>query len=634
MIEKFFKNMNKADTLFLFDNSLQKEIKFPVIDKFKKEISTIVIDKTPKKDIFHQNPITIEVTNVASKRDQFVQLCQELGYSELKNNNKLFNVQDEKIEIFLELMKKKGTDGSPLLNENVLSKYFFDKNAQSLERVNKLCDFKSLCSYEMNDLSKIDIPSELIEKLLILNKKFDHKINAKNLIHILENGDEQYYNALSSIEKKYLKDKNKNKIWGVVVNRNNDKTLQVEFKYEYNSKKPEITKNYCISPDGNQILKAEKSIEYKIDKNKSRVITKTFDTQCSTFKCLEMNNFLESNTITKNMTYKKDYKGRIIVDHLTPSGIGGDFNLQRMLPDGIKVDLCTAVKNKNGGVTVTKNFESAEGIKTKFSYYDDAKGNRLLSYKIIDKDGKLLLNNKEIYKILPDGTAVSSVNGETYKIKFEDNYIHINDVKTGEAKCIDMTKFIATDNAKIDRMKSRLSYQDRAQVYVPTVTDVKELLQKISAKDIIKMDKNGVKLLFTNNSISSFLLREDFLHMLIPKNDFFVFKHELGHQKSKKIFDEVFFKEHCKEINKICNEEIKNLNTSSLSSDEKRALWYFIDQKRLDDTVDVQAGLAELIAEADGIFTTYQTNSTLKERTHLLLQHFPRTITEAKKFLE
>ena len=59
---------------------------------------------------------------------------------------------------------------------------------------------------------------------------------------------------------------------------------------------------------------------------------------------------------------------------------------------------------------------SLDGTRTQYKYKDDPKGDRYLHYKITDKEGKVLMDNKKTFTVVSDNEFKSTFNDKSYSM--------------------------------------------------------------------------------------------------------------------------------------------------------------------------------------------------------------------------
>ena len=56
-------------------------------------------------------------------------------------------------------------------------------------------------------------------------------------------------------------------------------------------------------------------------------------------------------------------------------------------------------------------------------YENDPEGNRIVDYKITDKNGKVLLNKSQTFEVIDENKFISSRNNDKYEINVTENTI-------------------------------------------------------------------------------------------------------------------------------------------------------------------------------------------------------------------
>lgn len=267
--------------------------------------------------------------------------------------------------------------------------------------------------------------------------------------------------------------------------------------------------------------------------------------------------------------------------------------------------LSSGEKDKNGCVTVKKNLESLDGTKTQYEYYDDPVGNRITYYKIVDNKGKVLLNDTQSFEVVDKNTAISSHRGNSYEIKTDEAGMKIRNLQTDETTEIDFNKTLAQDNVEL-----------------------KELLSKVSAEELIVLNKKGIKLNYVKNALSS---NVNYDRTVSVGKNMFVFEHETGHVKDIRHFVEKDIRKERfvagdKNLAKIYNAERKAFMVAFPTAQQSH-VDYFVDKTC--HYAGADGGLMEAVAETNGVLNSYQCSEQLAIRTNYLQQYFPRTIAKA-----
>lgn len=395
-------------------------------------------------------------------------------------------------------------------------------------------------------------------------------------------------------------DVNFEKLGNIIQNEESkDKEASIDFVKDYAQ-----DKNYILSIKGqdyeiNKLLDKDLNIlsEEKTVNKKDYKFTEVKDYQNnSTIKAKTDNKGILLSSVK---TYK-DKNNNIVKTEVTEqSEITGIYNTKVKNSNGT-VDVISEGKiDKNTGIsTVNKNMTSYDGTKTEYQCKFDTTGNRETHYKITDKNGKILLDNKEKFKKIDENTAISEKNGETYKITYSAKSININH-------------------------KNKLTEID---LYNFTTGDISPM-KNISGNELIQM-KNNIKKY--NGNRGSFAAYDIYTKEVnTSDNKVTTLLHELGHAKDYRNKDMEISGN--KDFEKIFEEE-KALFSKNSSNFEIGLIGYFIRPKC--HHAGENGGKVETVAEVNAILNACSDDNETAMRKHLLQQYFPRTISVLSKNLD
>ncbi len=309
----------------------------------------------------------------------------------------------------------------------------------------------------------------------------------------------------------------------------------------------------------------------------------------------------------------KDYK-----EYSEPSPIKGIFNTKRIYSDGKTEQLSSGkIDEKTGIKTVKKDFVSLDGTQTHYEFSEDNNGNRIVDYKISDKLGNVLYNKSESFEIIDENTFISSVNDNSYEIKYtdNDNKLTVKNQKTKEQNEIDLYSYVLGNSAKL----------------IPT-------LKKISGDELIKMGNNVTRLFQIDDETASYYHpgRKD----INTCNDEYILLHELGHAKDMKNYDTTTFKtKDATEKTLISsNENVlatynkeKELFNKHFSNSQREHIDYFL--KSLGHSSGTNGALKEALAEINAVLNTYNDVDRYSLRSEYLQRYFPKTIATLAQLL-
>ena len=334
------------------------------------------------------------------------------------------------------------------------------------------------------------------------------------------------------------------------------------------------------------------------DYRNNTVITKkeTFDYNLSTF------------VLNEQTVVKKDKNGNMLREEkMTPSQIKGMYDVKYTYANGKTKQVAkSTIDEKTGIKTIKKDMKSEDGTRTEFLYEDDPQGNRIIDYKITDKNGKTLMQNSQSFEVLDDNHFISSKNNKKYDIKTEGKTLTVKDLYNGEETSINFNKKCLWKR-----------------------NTVVEALKKISGDELFETVYSINHFKGTKDSLDSYF--NPTTKMVNVGDDMFVFLHELGHAKDHQTQKGLFgwLKDRRYTDNEKIQEEYfkERENFNKYHSDvERENMQYFTQAKG--HYQGKLGGLSEVVAETNALTRTYTDEKiqALSPRTQYLQQHFPKTI--------
>lgn len=310
-------------------------------------------------------------------------------------------------------------------------------------------------------------------------------------------------------------------------------------------------------------------------------------------------------TVIEETNIIKDKDGKVIrYEYLSPSDVPGifDVRVKDALSGETKVLSSGKIDTETGFTLVEKDLTSLDGTNTKYRYEDDPSGNRIIDYKITDKDGKVLMNDSQTFEVLSDNKFVSSYNDNVYDISFDADNLTVKSRTTGESAEFKFDEFI---NPASDR------------------TMLLNLLKQMPGHELIKMRENVKTLTGLQDKMQS--LYNSINKELKTGDDLSVALHEAGHGKHGLATGKSEF---------IVNNEILQNYKAEAEAFKKNFpdlhqehLAYFIDPKQHEAKPWKSLGMImETIAESNALLNTYYHSPELRVRAHYLQQYFPKTI--------
>ena len=380
-------------------------------------------------------------------------------------------------------------------------------------------------------------------------------------------------------------------------------------------KQTPIGKYYKFDADSGKMLEETESkmvLHYPV-----QLKTRTFDYKnnkdVDKVENLDMKGFL---TVAKQVVTTNDKDGNVIKKEIiTPSEIKGTFDVEVVHANGKKEQISKASIDKKTGIkTIKRDMKSEDGTRTQFLYEDDPQGNRIVDYKITDKNGKILMGRSQSFEVVDDNHYISSQNGYKYDISVSDDKFTVKDLRhETQAEIKFNKKFKGNKNEIIKVLK---------QVPGEELFEVVDSVNKLKGKDKSSVLDSAYSPLSRNINVG---------------NDLMVFLHELGHAKDFQVKNgkkylkdtaKAMFSDN-KDIQKTFVKERKQFNETH-SDAERQHIDYFTQAKG--HYGGKWGGLAEVVAETNALTNTYTDEpvEALGTRLQYLQQHFPKTIAAIK----
>ena len=385
-----------------------------------------------------------------------------------------------------------------------------------------------------------------------------------------------------------------------------NKNYPLGYSYKFDAKSGEVVSKTTRDTDYQEINgEYEMVMNSKTKDLKNRTVTTNksyYDREESDFVLVEQ----------KVVKYDKNNK-MLREEVMTPSEIKGSFDVKYTYANGKTKQVAKATVDKKTGIqTIKKDMKSENGTRTQLLYEDDPQGNRIMDYKITDKDGKILMCNSQSFEVVDNNHFISSKNGYKYDITTDDKKLTVKDLHHNTETSIDFKKKCKGNKEELISLLKKVPGEE----LFDTVDSIKKMTGK---KDVLESYFNP---LTKNINIG---------------DDLFVFLHELGHAKdaqnqkgimNKLTGDDRLYTSN-EDIQKTFFKERETFNKYH-SDEERNHISYFTQAKG--HYQGVLGGLAEVVAETNAVTNTFTDGkiSCLGARAQYLQQHFPETIAKIR----
>ena len=323
-------------------------------------------------------------------------------------------------------------------------------------------------------------------------------------------------------------------------------------------------------------------------------------------------------TATHEVRVIKNKAGKVVrKEYTAPSEVNGVFDIVYEDAKGNKTQVSEGHYDKKTGITtVKKNMTSLNGTRTTYSYEDDPKGNRIVDYKITDKNGKVLLDKSSTFEVVNDNKFISTRNNEKYEITVDKHDINVVDMNNPKRQArISIDNQIKGNKEKI--MKS---------------------LKAMPGEELFKVAQTTKKLVGNKDVLESYYDPSN--KEIHSGENLFVILHELGHARDYRVVDGSSDEAYADtvdmaiqedpEVQKVYDKERKAFN-KAFPDTQRDHIDYFIN--KVTHYGGELGGLGETIAESNALLTTPKTHELLAIRSQYLQQYFPETIAKLSEKL-
>ena len=324
---------------------------------------------------------------------------------------------------------------------------------------------------------------------------------------------------------------------------------------------------------------------------------------------LKRSNQIDYHVLGELVRTVKDNNGNPISKvYLKQSCIEGVFDIVEKKADGSINFISRGFKDPITGETVVKQNFELDGLKSTISYNEDKLGNRSYSYKIVDNDGNILMDETSKFRIIDDNNFESERNGVKYKISY-----------------IDGRKTFKIENLF-----------DNITKYIEINTNSKNiinLLKKSGVETLLAYEKNRISNISEDirtygNARSSYIFRDIILGKGMT-NSKSVLWHEMGHLFDIDFSNSLGFFYENKDLVEIFQKEYKNFLKISSTFEQQKAEYYLHDFGKTQDKEGAPMGLSELISDVHALRNGIDdiTDGAIVRFT-IAKQYFPRTIAK------
>lgn len=323
--------------------------------------------------------------------------------------------------------------------------------------------------------------------------------------------------------------------------------------------------------------------------------------------------------IRESLTYY-DVNGNVIrTVNKTTTRKSGFLSVSETDREGRTVPIQWESIDQNTGTTITeRHMTSPEGLKTEY-YAEESDNLKVTDYKIIDSDGKALINIYQTFERIDENKFISSINAtgnsddtQIYEIEYIGNVVKIFDRKNNKTTEIDLNNYFENEES--------------AEKLLPIIRMFPgHILLKLANDPIgISYEKNLIEnaRLYGGIQIGNY---ENLLYTSCEEEKLFAtIMHEFGHYLDRCTGD---FIENNPVVITIYQQEFQKF-ISSTTTEQQNILKYFTDPRKIPD-YDPKS---ERIAETHAILNSINEPQANMRRLYLA-QYFPRTMAAIMQLL-
>lgn len=566
-------NLSEEESLEFYNNAMKK------IDKDFKPIKNFENGKNPVIDFIKQH--TENYYNAFELKKNLHSATNRVF--EINETAMLINAKEKQINYIKQLIKEDKDSKLRMFNYLQISE---NSTPKDLEKYKKLLKMDFLLDLELHSLIKLNNNEfKKLEQLATMGiHKFQFSMGTLNMVTKIP--DEEFADII-------------NKHPNFQANKINEELLSIT---KDPSNNPKISEIYDI--------KTKKQIE-------TITTEKAENSETITIKNFKNNSI---HIINKN----NDKFGRFSHENQTISRFDSNNNLlskETIIKKADSYELIASLTDKDGnqhptqwssidketGIkTIQRDLVSPAGTKTNYYYEETPDGLQISEYKITDKNGKLLLDEKRTFQPVAgtENKFISSVNDKTYLIEHKENEIIVTDRQTNKTTVINLND-IQTDNK--EELTTILKKLSGDKLVAISTRNLKKLTFENIDNGHFNENERAIDISALENSNSA----EDQLRTLL---------HEIGHFFDTPIGNDTIGEiSNSKKFIKTYQKEIQQMKKYT-NSKEQTYLDYFSFGKR---------GRLETVAEGTMALATAYTSP----RTYFLQKYLPETIAVIAEIL-
>ena len=404
--------------------------------------------------------------------------------------------------------------------------------------------------------------------------------------------------------------------------------------YHINYDKAKFKDSFCITSEGNNTVKTitfDKNGNVLKSNSLKRVENNTKEkTQSTVFEnyndesgnnvsfISRHSNEVQSDKLPINIKnqYVKEVKspdGKVLYKeyHIPSKDYPNKFDIYRE-ENGRRFKIGSTETTNNGQYqNIERTIHSSDGTQTQYFYAENANG-RMTNTIIKDKNGNVLLNNRQQFNKIDDNHYISKENGKTYDIQYFDDKVV---VKNDNGETIEIS---IVENGENGFSKDLLPLLK--QLPGSILFDIKKYnLSNISITYNTELTYNAAYRTLHNKSNDVVISPE-----LSNKESLFDLIHELGHYKDDQT--KIYSNE---ELLKIFNSERDELLKNS-SEIEFNEMAYFLSLNHYNE----DGAITEMIADTNALRFSSNKDDKIEARSMFMQEHFPKTFAKIVELLQ